>query len=68
MYILIIVSFVSILSGYFYLFRPGFIIKMSKVSNRLISTDHNFIQYRKYSGVILLSIGVFLFFVGIKIM
>lgn len=68
MYVLIIISAVSILSGYLYLFRPELIIRLSKASNRLISTDHSFIQYHKYSGIILLFVGVFLFFIGIKIM
>ena len=68
MYVLITISVVAILSGYFYLFRPDLIIKMSKASNRMIVTDHNFIRYHKYAGIALLTVGVFLFMVGINIM
>lgn len=62
--IFIFVGCCAIITGYVSLFRPGTIIKLSQIGNRLITTDYGYIRYHKVSGFMFISIGALLFYVG----
>jgi hypothetical protein len=66
-YALILVGCFAILTGYFSIFRPNTIIKLSQLGNRLVATDYGYVRYHKVSGILFISIGAFLFYVGFSI-
>jgi hypothetical protein len=63
----IVVGCFSIIIGYISIFRPGTIIKLSRVANRLIITDYGYVRHHKLSGALFLIIGAILFYVGFQI-
>lgn len=63
---LVVVGVISLVMGYLYLFRPESIIKLSSIGNRLVTTDHELIRFRLFSGVLMLLAGGLMFIVGIN--
>ena len=62
---LVIIGLISLTAGYLYLFRPESIIRLSRIADRLISTDHQIIRHRTASGIAMLVAGCLIFYVGI---
>ena len=61
---LIVVGVISILLGYLYLFSPECIIKLGRIGDRLITTDHELIRFRVVSGMLMILAGGLMFIVG----
>ena len=65
MFGLVIIGLISLIAGYLYLFRPESIIRLSRMGDRLVSTDHEMIRHRTASGIAMLVAGCLIFYVGI---
>ena len=62
---LIAIGFLSLFSGYFYLFRPNVLIRLSRIGNRLVATDHELFRHRTLSGTVMLLAGLLIIYVGV---
>jgi hypothetical protein len=65
---MVIVGLISVIVGYLYLFRPENIIKLGRIGNRLVSTDHAFIRHRTLSGIVMLAAGLLIAYVGLNLL
>jgi hypothetical protein len=66
MFGLVIVGLMAVIMGYSFLFRPDFVRKLNQSGDRVVGTDHSFIQYRVIVGVGMLCAGAYIFFVGVQ--
>lgn len=61
-----LLSIFFLVFAYLFLFAPSWLIRLSEWGNRLILTDHNAVLHRKFTGILLLCLGVAMFLVGLK--
>jgi hypothetical protein len=66
-FVLILVGCFAIITGYFSIFRPSTIIKLSQLGNRLVATDYGYVRYHKLSGFLFITVGAILFYVGFSL-
>ncbi len=61
-----LLSLLSMAFAILFLFFPETLIKLSEWGNKMVFTDHNAVAHRKLVGVVLLFVGIFMFFVSWK--
>lgn len=67
-FVFIAIGILSVVSGYILIFRPNTLIKWSHLGNRLILTDYGYIRHHRFSGIVLIVLGAFLFFTGMNLL
>ena len=53
--------------GISFIFAPRLLSKLNNFGNRILFTDERAFIYRRFCGIILLAVAVFLFWTGVKL-
>lgn len=63
--VLILLGLVFLFFSLLFFFYPRMIVRISEIGNKLIFTDHSTVAHRYWSGLVLLIMGLLMFYLGL---